>query len=164
VFSSGCKAALLSQDSLNKAVNIFQQIEFIAKDSSGAGESRVVLMRAAVGVLYEICKAWTDDDSEQVQQLINAVIIDDVLPHSLKSCVDGTLNAKDAQTLGLYADIGGLLWAVSVRKGVDATVQFLLSSASRLGWTLDRMQLLCTCLVGKPSLTAFREEFKKIAR
>ena len=165
VFSTGSKMALFCDQNVRRVPEVYHKIAAYSKDAPFSNETKIALLRSSLGVWLEVCKAWKDSDSPLVQQLNTTVLLNDILPFLLRAPLDGSLNAKDAQTQTVLADLGGLLWTVRERMGAEVFSNYIFNILQCAGWTnRDSAETLNSLLTSNINFTAFREEFKKVIR
>lgn len=164
IFSTGSKITLFCDQNRHRAADVYCKLASYTKDIPFSTETKIVLLRSAIGVFQEICKTWTDSEMPFAQQLNTAVVLNDVIPFLINAPVDGSLSVKDAQTQAVIAELGSLLWILKEKMGDDAFVAYLAPVLQRTAWTSSGAEALISQLRSNLPMTTYREEFKKLVR
>jgi len=154
-----------------------------AADCADAGEALLLLpqLRAALTVVSALCRAWlgtskpsidTNNTSitvpQQVQDYFKGFLWGRAIPALLCSLRDArVINARDAASLGVLAEVAALLWtAIDCCPVVAELAEYFSRTASEAGWPA----LACERLVQQLStassvpLGTFKESFKQLMR
>lgn len=128
-------------------------------------ESRLAITRAVLAVFTEVTRKWKTSSSGQgFDDLNTIVIVKELVPFLLVSCVNGAYSIQDAQTIGVFADVGALLWTLSDARGAQALSFYLQSEVlDKAGWSTQRTHALVALLLGEPkAINIFKDDFKLI--